>query len=93
MRNVIAGGRVIAATGVGTNIFGCVTGRTGAGVYTITMSEIDVDITECMIIVTPINAAARIATIAHTTDALKGVNIFDAAGAAADSDFSFTIYR
>lgn len=88
--NVIAAGQVDGATGNADKVAGATPARTGAGVYTITLGQ-DVDATECVCLVTPGGTAAIHAVCTQTSDSVKTVRTFDAAGAAADADFSFVI--
>lgn len=90
LENVLAAGKVTGATGASSTLFGAVPARTGAGVYTITMDQ-QVDSAFCCAIATLVGGDGGRITITHTSDAVKTVNTFNAAGAAADVDFHIRI--
>jgi len=84
-------GKVTGATGADTcNDGGFVSARTGAGLYTINPNEA-LDATQRVTKVTPRAAAAAFATVADTSDTVIGVNMFNGAGAATDTDFDFEV--
>jgi len=88
----IAGCSVVGATGVGTVADGCATARTGAGVYTVTL-DTPVAASDAIMLATLTSGIAGMVTIAHTSASVKTVSTWSAAGAAADRDFDFAIFR
>lgn len=90
-----AAATVTGATGAAVKARNCVTARTGAGVYTVTVP--DIDATDCIVMVsmrsTGVGANAQ---VVHTSDIVKTINIFAvAAGAnvATDMDFDVVIMK
>lgn len=91
---VAALGSVTGATGVAVGIAGAASARTGAGTYTLTLDQA-CDSTQCVCQATRRGAAPAAAvdlSIAHTSDAVKTL-VASVAGAAADNDFDFIIYK
>lgn len=89
-----AAASVVGATGAATVARGCVTARTGAGVYTITLDRA-LDASECLVACSVRGAANVALKVVHTDDLIKTVSsVALAAGqAATDSDFDFAIFR
>ena len=68
--------------------------RTGAGVYTFTLpSDQGIDATQCIGLVTARGATYGVGTVTHTSDTVKTIRMFDAAGAAADVDFDLVLIK
>lgn len=88
--SVIAAGKVTGADGASSKTAGATTARTAAGVYTLTLSQ-EVDATEATVLVTPVRATFASATVEHTSDSVKTIRTWDAAGAALDADFNFVV--
>ena len=90
LAETIAFARVTAGTGVASNARGCVTARTGAGVYTVTLDKL-ADEEEC-IVLTEIQTAAIDdgIQVVHTSDTVKTLNSFDG-GVATDCDFAVVV--
>lgn len=91
-----AAASVTGATGAAVVARNCVTARTGAGVYTVTVP--DIDAADCIVLVTIRGAAGVGSTcqVVHTSDTVKTISTFDvAAGAnvAADHDFDIVIMK
>lgn len=66
--------------------------RNGAGDYTINLGT-EIDPTERVVTIQPVNAAARTPTVQAETDASLQVLTWDAGGLAGDSDFHFAVWR
>lgn len=88
---------VVSSAGAVTNgCFIAAPATTGTGVYTLTFdSDQGIDATEAVVVITPILAAGdvRVASYTHTSDTVITVTFHDEANAAADSGFSFMIYK
>lgn len=65
---------------------------TAKGEYTLTLDQ-GADSTQCACLATPRGTTAIIAAVEQNSDTLKIVRTFDAAGAAANSDFDFLCLR
>ncbi len=92
--SLVAAASVVAGTGAATVARGCVTARTGAGVYTVTLDQaLDAADGVCMATVRGANPVAL--QVVHTSDTVKTVNgLALAAGqAATDADFDFVAFR
>lgn len=85
-------GAVTGGTGVAIWAAGAATARTGAGVYPITLDQ-GCDSAESSVRVTPRKATFASATVVHTSDTVKTVHTFNAAGVATDSDFDFLVTK
>jgi len=81
-----AGNRGKFAAATGTN---GVT-RTGAGVYTFTLSQ-GCPSANCSLKATVYGAVQASISVAHTSDTVKSISMFNAAGAAADFDFDLEV--
>lgn len=81
-----AGARGAFAAATGTNGVQ----RTGAGVYTLTLSQACPG-ANCTLKGTVYGAAQASISVAHTSDTVKTVSTFNAAGAAADFDFDLEV--
>ena len=88
----LAAGSVVGATGAENWASGAVAARTAKGTYTLTMDQ-PIDATECAVLVTGRGATAAIFTVTQTSDGVKTVTAFDAAGAALDADFDFLVVQ
>lgn len=72
---------------------GCTVADGGVGIYTITLDK-EIDAAECVLIATPRQGVDHTAVVVDTSDAVKTVRTYDgAAGAAADTEFSFVCIR
>jgi len=89
--DAVAFARVTGATGANLTAKDCTTSRAGAGLYDITLGEACPAL-GCAIQVTP-ETAARMARITHTSDTVKRVSTYNAAGAAADADFTVVVKK
>lgn len=90
----VAAGRFTTA-GATSYVRGGVTiARTGAGVYTLTLSDqLQLDADEGQILITP-ETANIIAQVVHTSDTVKTVNTFlGSTGAATDAACQFSIWK
>ena len=86
-------GAVTGATGAILSGSGFASARTAKGIYTLTLDQ-PIDSTQCSCQVgTRGGALGETAQLAHTSDTVKTVTTGDAADAAADLDFDFTILR
>jgi len=88
-------GAVTGADGVAKFTAGAATGRTAAGIYTLTLDEA-ADADACCIQITPRGTGTPVvAEVVHTSDTVKTVNLFDSAtgAAATDHDFDFLVLR
>lgn len=88
-----AAASVVGADGTAVKARNCVTARTGAGVYTLTVP--DIDATDCIVLATPRGAANVQLKVVHTSDTVKTISsVALAAGqAATDSDFDIVIMK
>lgn len=84
-------GSVVGGTGVANFSAGAASARTATGIYTLTLDEPS-DALACACLVTARGTTA-FARVDQTSDTVKTVRTFDAAGAALDSDFDFLILR
>lgn len=83
---------VNGGTGAAVVARGCVTARTGVGVYTVTLDR-DCDAADCVIQATLRGGAINGGIlVTHTSDTVKTVNTSTAA-AAADRDFDISVFR
>ena len=90
----VAWGIVDASAGFLTFGRGCTLTRNGVGDFEINLSDgFELDDSEMMIDLTPINTAGHVVFVLPSTDTAKGVNTFDTGGLAADIDFFFEIRR
>jgi hypothetical protein len=87
--NLVAAGSVVGATGALNGGAGFLPARTGAGVYTITLSE-DVPEAEAVVTITPKTAAISL-TVAHTSNTVKTVSALDTATGAVPTDCDFEV--
>lgn len=87
-----AGGSVVGATGAIAAGSGFASARTAKGTYTITL-DVPVDSAEGWIVTTTRGATPGIISVVHTSDSVKTVSTVDNAGAAADLDFDFHVFR
>lgn len=90
---VHAAGSVDGAGALGpgsTNVSGVV--RDGAGEYTVTLGT-EIDPVNSMVKIQAKGAAFASPSVSTETDSTFKVHMFDAAGAAADSDFDFEVTR
>lgn len=92
---MIAAARVTGATGASTMAQGCVSARSAAGVYTLTLTvgQTEYDATEGFAMACGTGATFANFVVQDTSDTVKTVRAFDAAGAALDADFSFLAFR
>lgn len=73
-------------TQVGCRGLGAVVTRTSAGLYVATLLN-GIPSAQCRTIATALGAAEASITVTHTSDTVKTIATFNAAGAAADFDF------
>lgn len=91
--SIIAAAGAVASAG-GTAIWGAgaVPSKTGAGDFNLTLDQ-GCDSTQCSVHATARSATFAVATVVHTSDTVKQVLIWDAAGAALDADFDYEIIK
>ena len=82
-------GSVNGTTGAKVAGAGFVPGKSATGVYTLTLDG-QVDAAECACTATARGTAA-FCRVDQTSDGVKTVRTYDAAGAAVDSDFDFVV--
>lgn len=64
--------------------------RNGAGDYSLTLDQ-GLDSTQCSVHITPRQSPGAIVACVHTSDEIKQILLFDAAGMAADIDFDVVV--
>jgi hypothetical protein len=89
--DAVAFARVTGGTGAAVAAKDCTTARSGAGDYDVTLGEACPAL-GCSIQVTS-ETAARMVRITHTSDTVKRVRTFNAAGAAADASFTIVVKK
>lgn len=82
----------VSAAGAKVSGAGFTPATTGKGIYTLTLDE-PVDSTECAVLATARDAAARICKVAQTSDTVKTVTVVDAANAVQNTAFDFLVLR
>lgn len=89
-----AAANVVGGTGVAGRQRGCLVGRTGAGVYTVTLDAANQMLAnETMVTATLLNTDNRIIRAVVTSASVVTVTTEDIAGAAADADFNVKVER
>ena len=89
-RCTVAGGALTAQSTTGGILFA----RTGAGVFTATLSDGGIDATEMLCSYHTEGAAMATITTVHTSDTVKTLTVFDNAGMALDNtNFGWYCYR
>lgn len=94
----MCGAIVTGATGAAQKARGCLTARSGVGVYTLTLDPglpggPGIVAAECIAKIAVVNATPQIYSFENTTATVKTVNIATQLGAAVDSDFSAMFSR
>ncbi len=90
LQETTAVARLTAATGVAFFARGCVTGRTGAGIYTCTLDR-PMDANECIITVTV--EGAGFAELVHTSDTIKTITVRDHLNAVLDANIQVAVQQ
>lgn len=89
---VQAMGSVNGTTGAKVSGAGATSAQTAKGVYTLTLDQ-PADSTQSTAKATARGTTALLAVVEQTSDSIKTVRTFDAAGNAANSDFDYLIMR